>query len=330
MQRKPFAVAIGASAGGVEALLELAAALPHKFPAIVLVVQHIGANRSVLPQLLRARGANPAVHPQDGDRPLPGTIYVAPPDLHLLVEHDRIRLVRGPKENHCRPAVDPLFRSVALNFRERAIGVVLTGHLDDGTAGLRAIKRCGGLAIVQDPATATEPSMPQAALDNVDVDLSLTLQEIVPALVKLVAVAPAAPQRQPAPETVRREHQIIQGEQAMENLKAIAAPSSLTCPDCGGTLWEMNDERPLRYRCHTGHAFSSMSLENSQVESAEYALWSGVRALHEREMLLRRVSMVSRAHRDEIQAIAGEAQADRLREQRELLEKMVQERTDGA
>jgi chemotaxis response regulator CheB len=134
-----FAIGIGASIGGVEAVTLLASALPAKFPAIVFVTLHIGTNPSVLPELLRLRGRNPAKHAVDGETPQPGTIYVAPPDHHLIVEDGRIRLHRGPKENHCRPAIDPMFRSLALAFGPRAIGVVLTGFLDDGTAGLKAI-----------------------------------------------------------------------------------------------------------------------------------------------------------------------------------------------
>lgn len=186
MGQHPYAIAIGASAGGVDALLQLASALPERFPALVFVTQHIGNLPSVLPELLRARGPNPSIHPADGDPPVPGTIYVAPPDRHMLLQEGRIRLSRGPKENYCRPAIDPMFRSIALAMRARAIGIVLTGLLGDGTAGLQAIKQCGGTAIVQDPATARAPAMPRSALGNVDVDLCLRLDGIVPALTRMI------------------------------------------------------------------------------------------------------------------------------------------------
>jgi two-component system chemotaxis response regulator CheB len=329
MDKSPYAIAIGASSGGIVALLELVAALPRDFPALMFVVQHVGALPSMLPELLRARGPNHAMHPADGDRPLPGTIYVAPPDHHMLLEHGRIRLFRGPKENHSRPAIDPMFRSVALNYRSRAIGVILTGYLDDGTAGLRAIKDCGGQAIVQDPATATEPAMPQSALDNVEVDLCLPLGEIAPALLRLVA-APAPVASGAATERIRREMGLGERKDHMDNLEAIARPSSLTCPDCGGNLWELNEQQPLRYRCHTGHAFSAQSLEHSQKAVAEYALWSGVRALQEEEILLRRVAAVARANGDHAQAAAGEAQAGRIREQADTLVRMIEEPDSGA
>jgi two-component system, chemotaxis family, protein-glutamate methylesterase/glutaminase len=332
MESKLFAVAIGASTGGVDALLKIAAALPEHFPALVLVTLHIGTYGSVLPGLLHWRGRNPAKHPYNGERALPGTIYVAPPDQHMLLQGDRIHLSRGPKENLFRPAIDPMFRSVALSRRARSIGVVLTGQLDDGTAGLRAIKDAGGTAIVEDPATALEPSMPQSALDNVEVDWSLPLPQIVPQLTQLVTVAPDA---QPTAnvEDAAREQQIVEGEETMgniENLSAIAQPSSLTCPECGGGLWEVNDRKPLRFRCHTGHAFSARSLEHAQSQTAEHALWSSVRTLHEREMLLRRLAAVSRFHGQDAQAQVQEAQADLARERARDLVRMLEGRSSGA
>lgn len=316
-------VVIGASAGGVHALLALGDALPESFPAPVCIVQHIGSNPSLLPQLLSFRGANEALHARDGQPLTPGKLFVAPPDRHMLVEDGVLRLTHGPRENHARPAIDPLFRSAALRYRERAIGIVLTGQMDDGTAGLKAIKDCGGTAIVQDPATAREPSMPRSALDNVAVDHCVPLEEIVPLLQRLVA-APAAARPTPVPETVAREVAINLGEACMEMLHDIGTPSSLTCPDCGGSLWEMKESRPLRYRCHTGHAFGALSLAHAQKEGAEYALWSTVRALREREALLRRMAHVAEAIGDPVQAQAGRAEAERLNTQARSLEVMAE------
>lgn len=306
-----FVVAIGASAGGVEALLELGAWLPGRFAAPVCIVQHIGTHASLLPELLRARGRNRAVHPVDGDRLEPGTLYVAPSDHHMVVDGPVVRIHRGPKENHTRPAIDPLFRSVAATWGTRAIGVVLTGHLDDGTVGLKAIKECGGTAVVQDPATAAEPEMPANALRNVQVDHCVSLQEMPRLLQDLVGRAAALPLRVPA--HIAREFAINQGDRSMDNLAAIAELSPLTCPDCGGGLWEMNDERPLRYRCHTAHAFTAATLEQAQLEGVETTFRSGVRALRERELLLRRLANVAQAAGDTAQAAAGHAQADRVR-----------------
>jgi two-component system, chemotaxis family, protein-glutamate methylesterase/glutaminase len=309
-------VVIGASTGGVAALLAISDALPPSFPAPVCIVQHIGGHTSVLPELLRYRGKNHVMHPEDGQRLTNGTLLIAPPDMHLLVDGDRVRLRHGPKENHARPAIDPLFRSAALRWGPKVIGVVLTGQMDDGTAGLKAIKQCGGIAIVQDPATATEPEMPASAVANVEVDHCLPLEEIGPLLVRLVCGArPQPASRAPAPEHVLREVAINEGEGTVENLTPIADPSPLTCPDCGGGLWEMKDRRPLRYRCHTGHAYSALSLAHAQRETAEEALWSSVRALREREMLMRRLASISAATGDVDQAAAGQAKADHLRQQ---------------
>ncbi len=323
---------IGASSGGVSALLDLAASIPSNLNAIVGVVLHVGSQYSILPELLSRRGPLPAVHPADGDALVPGKIFVAPPDHHMLFTPSAVRLSRGPRENHARPALDPLFRSVALEWRERAIGVVLTGDLDDGTAGLAAIKRCGGTAIVQDPASAFQPSMPSSALANVAVDHCLPLQEIGPTLARLVMEAQPVRPVQPVEPALdlAREQAIFEGKQPMENLAALGTPSALTCPDCGGGLWELKNSKPLRYRCHTGHGYSARTLENAQTGVTEYALWSGVRALQERELLLRRLATVADATGDPAQAEAGRRQADRVKAQVELLSRIVESDLNSA
>lgn len=316
------AIVIGASSGGVAALMELVRGLPGDLPAVVGVVLHVGSQPSILPELLRTRGPLPAVHPRDGDPLRPGTIYVAPPDRHLLFSEDRVRLSRGPRENHARPAIDPLFRSVALQWRERAIGVVLTGELDDGSAGLRAIKEYGGTAVVQDPADAAEPSMPASALASADVDHCLPLAGIAPVLARLAGVD-TAPQPHAGADAVAREQKIFEGTDPMENLDAIGKHSPLTCPECGGGLWEVRDATPLRYRCHTGHAYTARILDAAQSETAEQSLWSSVRALKEREMLLRRLANVAQATGDTAQAEAGRLQADRVGAQAAELARMA-------
>lgn len=288
-------IVMGASAGGVNAILELAPALPRDFPAPILFVQHIGAHPSELWKLVSARGPNPAVAASEGDEPRPGTIYIAPPDQHMLLDGPVIPLSRGPKEHHARPAIDPLFRSAALHYGPRAIGVVLTGMLDDGSAGLRAIKDCGGTAVVQAPADAHAPSMPRSALACVDADHVVPLASLAPLLYDLASrpatsggtIAMPAP-----PDTLRREHAISLGIDGMENLKAIASPSPFTCPDCGGVLFELDDQRQLRYRCHTGHAFSMRSLAYQQETVSDAALWTSLRVLQEKEAVLRRLAQI--------------------------------------
>ncbi|SFU88789.1 chemotaxis protein CheB [Pseudoduganella namucuonensis] len=286
----PGLIVIGASAGGLEALTELVAAFPAGLPATVLIVMHVGANRSMLPELLARRCALPVRHARDGEPLTPATVLVAPPDRHLLVAMDggqgRVRLSRGPKENHTRPAIDPLFRSAAEACGPRTVGVVLTGYLDDGTLGLRAIKACGGVAVVQDPADAAVPEMPASALRHVAVDHAPPLREIGALLCGLAGAfkpAPAAP-RAAAPEWVRIENGFARGKGDMKDLKKLGSPSTYTCPDCGGALWRLSGAPP-HFRCHTGHSYAAHTLLAQQDLVIEEALWAAVRALQEKARL---------------------------------------------
>ena len=302
-------IVIGASSGGVEALLGLAPQLPADLAAPIVLVLHIGAHRSHLPELLNSRGPNRAVFARTGAVPVAGTIHVAPPDEHVLLENGVIRLSRGPKEHHSRPAIDPLFRSAALDGGTRVIGVVLTGLLDDGTAGLQAIKECGGTAVVQDPADAAEPSMPLSALESVEVDHVVRLDALAQLLTDLARPAEwAAPIS--APEWLRTEHAITQGEGHMRKLATIGNPSGFTCPDCGGALFELLRGRPTGFLCHTGHAFSLRSLALTHEAITDHALWSGLRALQEKEAVLRRLA------REQVPGASGAAamlaEADQL------------------
>jgi two-component system chemotaxis response regulator CheB len=222
-------VVIGASAGGVSALQRMAADLPPEFPAAVLIVLHVGANRSLLPKLLAAAGPNSASHAQDGEKLRMGHLAVAPPDHHLLLNNGYLNLTRGPKENFARPAIDPLFRSAALTYGPRVLGVVLTGNLDDGTAGLQAIKECGGFTVVEDPSTAFAPSMPASALEYVEVDHRVPIELMGRKLAELVAQS--SPEAKTTPPALRHEHAPQAGTvNAMDDLKAIAAPSAIICP----------------------------------------------------------------------------------------------------
>jgi two-component system chemotaxis response regulator CheB len=303
-------VLIGASSGGVPALLDIARRLPPGFAASVCIVQHVGSHPSILPDLLGNQGPNAAVHASDGQRVVPGTLYVAPPDHHMLLEGDTVRLTRGPKENYARPAIDPLFRSAASSLGSRAIGVILTGQMDDGTVGLQAIQAAGGITLVQDPATAAYPEMPESALRHVQVDHCVPLDQIAGVLADLVGRA--APAARALPKLVEREVQINRGGNDVEHLVGVAAPSSLTCPECGGSLWEMKGSHPLRYRCHTGHAFTGMVLARAQADTAEEALWAAIRALQEEQLLLHRLADVAQVGGDHSQASAARSEADAL------------------
>jgi two-component system chemotaxis response regulator CheB len=282
-------VVIGASAGGVRALTALARGLPPDFPAPVLVVLHIGAHRSILAEILARAGTLPAEQARHRQRIEPGRMYVAAPDHHLMVmDDDTLHLSRGAKEHHSRPAIDPLFLSAALARGPRVIGVILTGRLDDGTAGLQAIKACGGTAVVQDPADAEVSDMPRSAMRHVEVDHCVALADMPHLLTSLASrsVVAGAARRPPDPLLHEQALSLAKGN-PMEHLPKLGVPSSYACPDCHGGLWEVTDSTPRRFRCHTGHAFTVRSLQETLAVAADESLWNARRALQERLILLR-------------------------------------------
>ena len=306
-------VVVGASAGGVEALTNLIRTLPPELPASVLVVLHLLATgRSVLPAILERAGGLPASAGQDGERLERGHLYVAPTDRHMLLRDEHLALTRGPRENGHRPAIDPLFRSAARIRGPRAVGIILSGTLDDGTAGLRLVKERGGVAIVQDPESALYPSMPSSAIDALDVDHVVHVEAMGELLCRLledpVELLHPDPEgaRDAEPPPLQPRRGPMEGE-----------PSALTCPECGGALWE-RDEGPLvRFECRVGHTFSPDSLSTEQSQALEAALWSALRGLEERSDLLRRIGRrvnPDSARRYEGRARAADAHATVLRE----------------
>jgi two-component system chemotaxis response regulator CheB len=315
-------VAIGASAGGVSALSALAARLPPDFAAPLLVVLHIGAHRSLLADILGGAGPLPAEEARQGQRIEAGRIYVAAPDRHLLVVDDTLHLSRGAKEHHTRPAIDPLFLSAALARGTRAIGVILTGRLDDGTAGLQAIKACGGTAVVQDPADAEVPDMPASALRDVEVDHCVPLAEMPHLLTSLASrrVEDVAGRPPPAPLVHEQALFLAEGD-PMEHLGQLGAPSAYACPECHGVLWEVSGTRPRRFRCHTGHAFSVRTLQDTLAGAADESLWVARRALQERLLLLREMAAAPTAESLERDAVRGAAA--RLQQQLSQLESLM-------
>jgi len=281
-------IVIGASAGGVEALRALVAELPADLPASVLVVLHVPAyGGSVLPAILTRSGPLAARHPVSGE-PLPtGQILVAPPDHHLVVHDGAVTVTRGPHENGHRPAIDVLFRSAARAEGSRVIGVVLSGVLDDGTAGLVAITRRGGVTIVQDPDEALYPGMPLNAIEHVDVDYVATAQQIGKLLIGLCA-AEIDHVETPASHLMGMEADVAMvDDDALNDPDRPGVPSGFSCPDCNGVLWEIRDGDLLRYRCRVGHAWSAESLFGEQAQQLDGALWMALRGLEEKAALAR-------------------------------------------
>jgi two-component system, chemotaxis family, protein-glutamate methylesterase/glutaminase len=285
-------IVVGASAGGIEALRQLVACFPDDLAASVFITVHFPENAtSVLPRILTRAGPLLAVHPSDGETIVHGRVYVAPPDFHLLLEPDRIRLVRGPRENGHRPAIDPMFRSAAVAFGSRVIGVVLTGNLDDGTSGLATIKRNGGTAVVQDPDDALFPSMPRSALDHVRVDWVGPIRSMASVLVDLVAEPLHAPPPSPTPDDVMEKNFSAADLDTIESPERHPGkPSPFGCPDCGGVLWEIAEGEFVRYRCRVGHAWSTDGLLSKQSDVSDDALWTALRALEESASLSRKIA----------------------------------------
>lgn len=284
-------ITIGASAGGVETLRRLMKFLPAELPASIFLVLHIPQDSpSLLPSILARAGKLPALGATDNTPIMPGTVYVAPTNHHMLVEPGRVRVIHGPKENGHRPAIDPLFRSAAAAYRARVVGVVLSGNLDDGSAGLTAIKACGGTTVVQDPDEALFPDMPANALKNAVIDYRLSIRKIAELLIDL-ASRPAADAPDLPPARIQTEAEFSKMKKDIDDMSELGgAPTAFACPSCHGALWELQNGNLTRYRCHTGHAFAPESLVAEQSDAIEKALYSALRALREKAAALRRLA----------------------------------------
>jgi two-component system, chemotaxis family, protein-glutamate methylesterase/glutaminase len=284
-------VVIGASAGGVQALQELMRGLPADFAASIFVVIHTSpSSPGVLPQILDRAGPMPAVHADDWGKIRHGRVYVAPPDFHLLLNREGMRVTRGPKENGFRPAVDALFRTAARAYGARVVGIVLTGVLDDGTVGLIHIKKRGGIAVAQEPSEAVFSSMPQSAIDNADVDYVLPVAEM-PALLSRLASEPLAKGAMTMATKEDDEPDVAEaGQSLLVDKHSLGPPTSLTCPECGGSLWERKDGKVSRFQCHVGHSYTAESLLSEKADQLESVLWTALRALEENADLRRRMA----------------------------------------
>src|SRR3954452_12080207 len=304
-------VVVGASAGGVEAISTLIAGLPAELPAALFVCLHVSpGGTSVLPHILSRETRMPVAAARDGEPIQRARIYVAPSDHHMLIEDGHVSLTQGPRENGLRPAIDPLFRSAARAYGHRVVGVVLSGALDDGAAGLKAITDSGGGGLVQDPADALYPSMPRHALEY-DAARAVPIAEMANALCAMLD-EPLPDETVDGPQLVPDDRDVREGSDAAD--PRAGDLTGLTCPECGGALWEHHEHGVIRFKCHVGHAYSPDSLDIGQSQALEMALWAGVRSLQERGDLFRRLARRTRGGtRFEEKAAAADEHAAVLR-----------------
>jgi two-component system, chemotaxis family, protein-glutamate methylesterase/glutaminase len=297
-------IVVGTSMGGIQALQNLFREIPPEINAAMLVVMHVSPHhKSQLPAVLSQHSQIPAFHALDGARIERGKIYVAPPDNHLIIHNGTMRVVRGPRENWSRPAIDPLFRSAANSYGQRVIGVILTGNLDDGTAGAQAIRSQGGKVLVQDPDTAPYSSMPASVIQHVKPDHVASVQELARHIIRLVS-EPVDDSRLSESNMIEKE--IKADEFDIETIKSedrLGKPSAFSCPECSGVLWEIQDGDLVRYRCRVGHAFSPDSMQQGQMEEIESALWLAVKTLQESITLSKK--LMERASQRSLTSVAA-------------------------
>ncbi len=325
-------IVMGGSAGSVSALQHVVGGLPTDLAAAVLVVVHQRSREvSLLPELLSRVGPLNARHPENGETLQHGQIYVAQPDFHMLLAPDeKIRLSKGPKENRNRPAIDSLFRSAAVYYQRRVIGVLLSGMLDDGTAGLWAIKDQGGVGVIQDPADAQWPDMPLSAMDNVPhLDYMLPASQMGSLLARLSAESVTVEETSPAADNLSADN--LSAEVAMAALEGEplhadehpGVPSGYACPDCHGALYEIHEGRIIRFRCRTGHGYTLAALEQEQGVQVDGALWNAFRSLEEYASLLNFLAARSQPG-GAAQADAWREQSEKIRDQAESLRRIIE------
>jgi len=318
-------IVIGASTGGLEALKKIVHDLPANLDASIFIVWHMSPDiRGVLPDVLNKVNTIPVAHAVDLEPIRTNRIYIAPPDHHLLIEEGRVRVTRGPKENRFRPAVDPLFRSAAYTYKERVIGVILTGALDDGTAGLWRIKFSGGLAIIQDPSDAEVPSMPANALREVQADHCVPVSEIAGLLAKLSSEIVTPDTLTMKDEKTKIEISIAAEENPLKlDVFALGSLSPFTCPECHGVLSKITDGTLARYRCHTGHAYSADTLITALTEDIEDSLYNAIRGMDESVLLLNHIGdHYAEANKPKVAAVYFK-KANEAAERSEMVRKAV-------
>lgn len=281
--RQPTLIVIGASAGGVPALLALTKSWREPLPVPILIVLHIGAQRSELPRLINSDCVMVAKHGEDGESLQPGVIYIAPPDRHMLVTDGHVRLTRGPKENWARPAIDPLFRSAAEADGPGVVGVILTGKLNDGTSGMFEVKRRGGVAIIQDPEDAAYPDMPRSAAAHVELDYCVPLAEL-PALLERLVFETREPELELPAQSISEKGRDMTSSETFDR------PTTVTCPDCGGALRRTDQGALVKYDCHIGHSYTAEILAEAQFDDMEKIMRAAVRVLNERAEFCRQMA----------------------------------------
>jgi two-component system, chemotaxis family, protein-glutamate methylesterase/glutaminase len=316
-------VAIGTSAGGVDALKFLASRFPGDFAASILVTIHLPRQfRSNLDVILTGAGALPAAFADDGESLKKARIYIAPPDRHLIVDGKRLWLGTGPRENRARPAIDPMMRSAAVCCGSRSIGVILTGTLGDGAAGLWALKQCGGRTLVQDPNDALFKEMPVSALNRVGPDEVVPLAEMAGLLKRLIQEPAAHPV--PLVPGLRLEVELAKGERmSMEDMDRIGRRSVLACPDCGGTMWEIREGDLVRYRCHVGHAYSGELTKLALDENLVRALGTALRIIEERVALAKKLGADQRERGRVTLAESWANEVEELQEQAKVIRSSI-------
>ena len=316
-------IVIGGSSGATTPLKAILGRFPADLPAAVFIVLHIPARSTgMLALVAGAAGPLPVRQAEDGMRIERGFVYIAAPDHHMILASGVIRLGCGPRENMVRPAIDPLFRSAAISYGSRVIGVVLSGLLNDGASGLNAIKRCGGVAVIQDPGDAIADEMPRRAMEATNIDLSVSVAKLGDVLSDLARQTPG--KSLPPPPELRLEVEIAAGERVGSDvLERFADPIGITCPGCGGVLSKVREGQPLRFRCQVGHAYTADALAKEQEEQVDEALRVALRIIEERAELVHRMAEEGRLSGRRVVAEMYEERAREYRAQAEKIRRVV-------
>jgi two-component system chemotaxis response regulator CheB len=279
-------IVAGASAGGFHSIGEFVSSLPPDFNFPIFIVLHLSkdSDATIIKEHLQRRTHLRCEIAENG-KEIEAVVYIAPPDRHLIIDDHRIRLNQAPSQNYWRPSIDVLFRSAASSHNSKVIGIIFSGLLDDGTAGMDAIKRCGGICIVQEPQEAEFSDMPLNVLKKVEVDYRAAISDI-PYILEDIFSKPARKETS-VPEDIRLEAEMTRDATSnMNTLDRLGTQSPYTCPDCGGSLWHIKDGKPHRYRCYTGHVFNENILISKQLDTIEESIWVSIRMLEERRNLL--------------------------------------------